>query len=161
MAGNIHPNIRPGGLNQKELVDALGMIVRSINGIAAKLDSDGGVTDVDYEANAYTAIIKNIITDSKGNRTGAVGNNIIDPVGVGDKALNDSMYQITNAFETLTEQLDADGGITATTFEANCYTAKFLHIIENQLGNLIGNGTAYYFKPSGMDEHKQLVEWLF
>lgn len=70
------------------------------------------------------------------------------------------MYQITNAMETLTEQLDTDA-LTLNTYEANAYTAYFLHNVENMRGNTLGNGTDYYFRPTGVLNNHKLVDWLY
>ena len=166
---NIHPDIKPNGLGQKELISLVVMLLRSLQGIAAKLDDDGGVTLETYEANAITALINLSAVDHFGNRfsnAAAISSlleehHVLEPSGYSAPALLAFLYQFTNAFETLTEQLDDDGGITATTFEANAYTAMFLHIIENEKGNQLGNGTAYYFRPGGVLPQDQLVEWFY
>ncbi len=166
---NIHPDIKPGGLNQKELISLVVMLLRSLQGIAAKLDDDGGVTDQDYEANAITALINLSTQDHFGNRfsnaaaasSSLEDHHVLEPAGYSAPALLAFLYQFTNAFETLCEQLDGDGGITAVTWEANCYTAKFLHIVENERGNQLGNGTAYYFRPGGVFPQDELVDWFY
>lgn len=166
--GNIHADIKPNGLNQRELVNAFCMIARAIQGICQKLDDDSGVTLTTYEANVVTALINFSIMDSQGNRfsNGADASStledhvIVEPTGISDDAALAMMYQITNAFETLCEQLD-DDSLTLSTYEANCYTAKFLHIVENKRGNALGNGTAYYFRPGGPMNRDELVDWLY
>jgi len=156
---SIHPDIRPTGMDQKHLVDLLYQVVASIAGICAKLDADGGVPLTTYLANCYTAIFNIIIEDSNGNRTGLTGDHIITPNGLGNAAMIELMYQITDSFETLTEQLDTDT-LTDSTYEALCYTAKFLHKVTNQQGNTLGNGTTFWFNPGGIPQ-KELVEWLY
>ena len=149
--GNIHPDIKPGGMSQKDLVDLMYMIVSSIKGICAKLDDDGGVADTNYEALCYTALLSFIITDSKGNRTGAhatesstiPAGRIISPVGIGDAELADLLYQITNMWETMCEKLDADGTVNDTDYEANCFTATWLFRVEDSKGNLLGPSHSY------------------
>jgi hypothetical protein len=159
---DIHPDIKPDGLSQKDYVDLLYMIVSSIKGIAAKLDADSAVSGTDFEANAYTAIFNIIINDSKGNRTGITGNHIISPTGISDPALIELFYQIFDSIETLTEQLDADGGVADTNYEALVYTANYLWNVTRQNGNTIGNGVAFYFNPSsGMQNQKELVNLLY
>ena len=154
-----HPDIRPAGFNQKHIVDLLYQIVSSIKGICAKLDADGAVTDTDHEALCYTAIIKTIIEDSKSNTTGTLRDNFISPYGIDDPSMLNLLYQLFDYFETLTEKLDAGGGVSDTDYEANCYTAKFLGIIE--LGvNSIGNGTSFYFKAGGVFV-PQLIDLLY
>lgn len=165
---NIHPDIRPGGLNQRNLVTLLRMILTSLQGICAKLDDDGGVPAETYEANCITALINAIVYDATATRFANVVTEsssvgpvvIIGPYGISDNALIDLMYDITNAFETLCEQLDGDS-LTDTNYEALCYTAKFLHNVENQKGNRLGNGTAYYFRPGGVGNDRELVDWLY
>lgn len=166
---SIFPDIRPAGLGQRELADVICQLLRSLNGICAKLDADGGVTDTDYQANCVTALINLSATDSIGNRfsNGATASSsledhhIISPTGISDPALLAFLYQYTNAFETMCEQLDADGTVSGTTFEANCYTAKFLHLVENQFGNTLGNGTSFKFRAGGVMPQRELVEWLY
>ena len=166
---NIHPDIKPNGLGQKELVSLIVMLLRSLQGICAKLDADGGVTGTTFEANVITALINLSATDHFGNRfsNGATmsssleDHHILEPTGRDDAALLAFLYQYTNAMETLTEQLDADGGVADTDYEALCYTAMFLHIIENEKGNQLGNETAYYFRPSGVMPQDEVVEWLY
>jgi len=158
--GDVHADIKPTGLNQKDLVDLLYMVVSSINGLCTKLDSDGGVPLTTYLANCYTAIFDTIIEDSKGNRTGLTGNHIITVRGVSDPALLELMYQIFNSLETLTEQLDTDT-LADSTYEALCYTATMLYKVTNQTGNTLGNGNVFWFKPGGVMPQRELVELLF
>lgn len=153
-------DITPRGMSQRDFVDLLYMIVSSVKGICAKLDDDGGVPLTTYEANCYTAMFKTIIEDSRGNRTGVTGNHIITPTGVTDAALIELLYEIFNAFETLTEQLDTDN-LGDSNYEALCYTAKFLGKVTNQAGNTLGNGTTFYFNPGGVRPEKELVNLLY
>jgi len=155
-----HPDIRPVGFNQKHIVDLLYQIVSSIKGICAKLDADSAVSGTTFEANAYTAIVKTIIEDSKGNTTGTARENFISPYGIDDPSLQNLLYQLFDSFETLTEQLDADGGVADTDYEALCYTAKFLGIIEDGKGNALGNGTTFYFRAGGIFV-PQLIDLLY
>jgi len=173
---NIHPDIKPNGLTQKWLVNALYMICASLQGLCQKLDDDGsvplgggaGAGSETYEANCITAIFNLSIEDTRGNRFSVAAgasssieeHHIISPTGISDAALLAAMYQITNSFETLCEQLDTDT-LNLSTYEANCYTAKFLHIVENVKGNQLGNGTAYYFRPGGVVPQDKLVDWLY
>ena len=163
---SVHPDIRPAGLNQKDLVNLMYMIVSSIQGICAKLDDDGGVADTTYEANCYTAIFNTIIEDTRGNRTGVYSAeknfHIITPYGVKDAAMIELAYEIYNSIETLTEQLDGDGTVNDTDYEANVYTAKCLKMITNQVGNTLGNGDAYWFNPqSGLNPQREAVDFMY
>jgi len=157
---NIFPNIKPNGINQKDEVDLLYMIVSSLEGICAKLDLDSGVPSDTYEANC-SDLITTKITDKAdniaGTPTGARDEMAISVQGMSDKAWVECMYQIYNCIETLCEQLDRDS-LTQTDFEANCYTAKILHMITNGKGNTLGNGNTFWFKPAGPRELKQVVD---
>lgn len=159
--GDVHADIRPNGLSQKDLVDLLYMLTASLTGLCQKLDADGGVTDTDYNALCYTALMTILVEDSKANRAGNTGDYIITPVGVSDEALLEWLYDYTNAIDTLTAKLDSDGGVTDTDYKALCYTALITKIVENQTGNQTGNGTEFYFKPGGVINQKHLVDLLY
>jgi len=166
--GNVYANIKPTGLTKKDLVDALYMIVKAIYTLCAKLDADATAATTTHLALCYTAIFNVLITDSKGNRIGQgiaetstiEPTYIISPGNITDAALNAVMYQINLSLETLAEQLDTDA-LTLNTYESAAYTAVMLQRIENAKGNLIGVGTAFTFKPGGMFNQKQLVEFLY
>jgi len=165
---NIHPDIKPNGLNQRDLVNVLYMIVSSIQGIAAKLDADGTVTDTNYEASCVTALFNCVIDDCRGNHLNLAATEsstlphttIISPLGVSDESVLELMYQISNAMEVLTTKLDNDAGVPFTNYEATAYTACYLHVVENMRGNSTGNGTSYYFRRGTMNQDK-LVDWLY
>lgn len=159
--GDVHADIRPNGLSQKDLVDLLYMLTASMTGLCQKLDSDGGVADTNYNALCYTAIMTILVENSIGSRTGNTGDYIITPVGVSDEALLEWLYDYIDAFETLTEKLDADGTVNDTDYEALCYTAIITKIVQNQTGNQLGNGTEFYFKPGGVINQKHLVDLLY
>lgn len=151
-------DIKPAGMTQAAEVDLLYQIVSSIQGICAKLDDDGTVSGVTFEANCFTAMFKGYIEDSKGNRVGTTGEYFITPRGIDQAARVQLLYEIFNALETLTEQLDADGGVADTDYEANCYEALLLWKVENAQGNTIGNGTTYWFRPGGVTPKKELID---
>lgn len=170
-----YADIRPGGLNQRELVDLLYMMVASLKTLCAKLDNDATVTLETYTANCYTAIIKTKIYDSRGNETGDNGaeEHIISPAGLSATALNEVLYQIVNAFETLCEQIDKDN-ITDTDYEDLCYEAIISpYQFEDKKGNIIGQdntlgtflgGTPYHlykFGPSGVPDDRHLIDFLY
>ena len=155
----------------RNLVDLLYMIVYSIQGICQKLDDDDN-TDDTYEADVFTAIFNGSIEDSKGNFIQNRANDgagtyvtddrffIIKPTGITDKALLECLYQIFDMMETPTEQADADD-LSSSTYEALIYTAVYLWKIENCKGSQLGNGTTYYFRPSGVFDKGQLVDLLY
>ena len=162
---NIEAQIKPTGMSQRNLVDLLYMIVYSIQGICAKLDDDGGVPLETYEANVLTAIFNGSIEDSRGNlimnRVSAKDDRffIITPTGLDNKALLECLYQVFDMMETLTEQLDTDV-LTDSTYEALCYTALYVWIIENCKGDQLGNGTEFYFRAAS-ENRKELVNLLY
>jgi len=167
-------DITPSGLRQRYLVDLLYMIVTSMRGIAAKLDADAAVTDVTYNAN-IDAVMNLIIENSTGGRVSVVNAESttlpplvrLTPIAFDKARFCDLLYMLYNAWNTLCTQLDADTNPpTSTTYVANCYTAKFLHMVENSLGNTLGNsaglvdGTPYYFRLGSFDQ-RQVVNLLY
>ena len=161
---NVHADIKPSGLNQKELVNLLGMLTYSLEGVCTKLDADAGVPLTTYLANCYTAMVNTVINDCNGNRRGQFLAehlfNEVSPGGISDSALLEWLYNYFNAIETLTEQLNTDV-LTDSDYEALVYTAYFLGIVENQNGNSLGNGTSFYFRPGGIFNQKELVDLLY
>lgn len=158
--------VKPTGFTQAQEVDIWYELINSLETLTEQLDADGGVTDTDYEANAHTAITNMSITNSQGN---TIMNHASDlnfytmgPGGITDEARLHAMYNFTNSWETLCEQLDADGTVNDTNYEALCFTATFLHIIRDPRGVTdLGNGTVFYFGPGGSGERKNLVEWFY
>lgn len=163
--GNIHADIKPGGLNQREEIQLLAMLTHSLEGLCQQLDDDTGsaVALDDYEDNCYIAMINTIIEDCVGNRRGQYRAEHLfyemGPGGITDAARLEWLYNYFNAIETLTEQLNADN-FTLGTYEALTYTAYFLGVIENQDGNSLGNGTAFYFRPGGFND-REYIELLY
>ncbi len=127
---NIECQIKPTGVSQKNLVDLLCMLVRSIYGICLKLDSDGGVPLETYVANCYTAIFNGSVEDSRGNliynRVEAHDYEfyIIRPTGISFAQSWLCVVQIANMLEALCEQLDTDA-LTDSNYEALVYAAHF------------------------------------
>ncbi|TSA53376.1 MAG: hypothetical protein D4R45_05665 [Planctomycetaceae bacterium] len=161
---NIEAQIKPTGMSQRNLVDLLYMVIYSLQGICQKLDDDTGVTLTTYEANVYTAIFNGSIEDGRGNcimnyvSTSEDRFFIIAPTGLTNKALLECLYQIFDMIETLTEQLDTDD-LTDNTYEALCYTAILVWVIENCKGDQLGNGAAFYFRNAS-ENRKELVNLL-
>ncbi len=166
---NVSVEIKPNGLNQRNLVDLLYAVIYSIKGICAKLDDDD-TTDDTYEDDVYTAIFNGNIENSLGGQlinepltTGVLTKNdrffVMTPTGMSEGALLECLYQIFDMFETLTEQLDADDATTSN-YEALIYTAIFLWKVENCKGDALGNGTTYYFRPGG-SYGPELVDLLY
>jgi hypothetical protein len=158
---NIFPDIRPGALTQGWTVDFLRQTLTSLKGICAKLDDDSAVTDTDHEELCFTDLISIIVEDSTATRAGLTGTFIISPGGMDAQAVGELLYQIFNCIETLTEQLDAGGGVSDTNYEALCYTAILAGVVEDSKGNTLGNGTNFYFKSGATLEEKQLVDLFY
>lgn len=161
---SIYADIKPSGLVQHREVDLMCQLARSLQGICQKLDADGGVPLTTYEANCITAIFNLAIRDSKNNyfHNFASEENFMkaDPTGIDDKFRLEFLYQFFNSLETLTEQLDTDA-LTGSNFEALCYTAIMTQMVENQKGAILGNGNGFYFRPGGVMNQKQLVEFYY
>ena len=156
------PTLKPNGINQGDLVDVLHDILSSITGLCTKLDSDGTVTDTTYNANCYTNIFTVTVEDQKGNMVNPGGISIIRPTGISDPALLELLYQMYDSIETLTEQLDNDGGVPAETYEANTYEAILTgFMIENQIGNILGNSGTFWFRSGGVIIQDKLVDLLY
>jgi hypothetical protein len=163
---NIHADITPTGLGQKELVRLLYHFFAGLEGVAAKLDLTDN-TDDTYEA-VLDALHSVIIEDDLGNRyqnviaqSSSIGPvAMIGPKGVSDAALMDILYQLHKAFLTMVTQAVADD-LTTGTHLATCWTSKITHQFVNRFGTIVGQGTAYYFRPGGVTDHKQVVEALY
>jgi len=122
---NIHPEIKPSGVEDKYLVDLMYMLQRSLQLICTKLDAESAGLNT-YLANCYTALMTVRVTDYRGNMT--TGESVVDfvvtPVGLSTEALLLWIYEWINAFETLVEQLDGDAAVCDDTdYEDLCYEA--------------------------------------
>lgn len=166
MAAKHCADIKPTGVNQKALIELLGVIPGAISTCCQQLDADAGVTDVNYNALCYTAIFDNVIVEilqgiRVGNAGNALGVPIISPNGITDASLLRLMYDIYDCLETLTEKLDADVLVNNTNYEALCYTAKCLYQVTYDNYHYLGNGTSYYFRPGGVMNLGPFVNWLY
>ena len=102
-AGEQNKAMYADGVYQRDLYNMIKSIVEAFDGITAKLDADGGVTDEDYVTNcALTAM-------------GASGN-LIEPNGIDNVKLVTALEEMETKFEVLTAQLDADGGVEDTDY---------------------------------------------
>lgn len=166
MAGNIHADITPTGLGQKELVRLLYHFFAGLEGVAAKLDLDTNADDT-YQAD-FNLVHNVIIEDDLGNRyqnvvaqsssLGPVA--AIGPKGLTDAALMDILYQLHFCFKDILTRAVADD-LTTGTHLTTCWTGKITHQFVNRFGTMVGQGTAYYFRPGGVTDHKQVVEALY
>ena len=82
------------------------------------------------------------------------------------RSLVDLIYMLTAAVKGICTKLDADGGVTLTTYTANAYTAIFNGHIEDSKGNRIINRVAakdknfYHITPTGIS-NQALITWLY
>ena len=90
----------------------------------------------------------------------------IKPTGMSQKSLVDLIYMLTAAVKGICKKLDADGGVTLETYEANAYTAIFNGHIEDSKGNRIINRVTakdmffYHISPNGIST-AALITWLY
>jgi len=131
--------ITPTGLTNGALIELLYQIFDMVETLTEQLDADTGVADTDYEANCYTALFTWIVENCKGSQLGNGTTFYFRNGSENRKELVNLLYQIVNAIETLTEQLDADGTVTDTDYEALWFTATILMRVENSMGNVVGN----------------------
>jgi hypothetical protein len=92
------------GMWQTDLIAQLTEMETNFNAVLTKLDSDGGVTDVNYNT-LWAVDLDNTVVGSKG----------LDQ----DKMVTFLQQFITN-LAGLTAKLDADGGVTDTDYATNC-----------------------------------------
>ena len=131
--------LRPDAVSDKALIECLYDILDMLETLTEQLDTDT-LTDSNYEALCYIAIILYNVENSRGNTLGNNTGYVFNPRGVGNlKELIDLLYMFLDSIETLTEKLDADGTVTDTDYEALYYTATCLTKVENSLGNVLGN----------------------
>jgi hypothetical protein len=165
---NLWANITPTGLTQKHEVTLWYQLFQSIWAICDKLDDDATVPLTTYEANVFTALFNASIDDGLGNSimNHASEENFytVMPTGITDAARLQMIYQFFNMLETLTEQLDTDT-IDTSNYEALCYIAIMLQLVEDTKGNILGNLAAdidliFYFRPGGVPKY-QLVQFFY
>ena len=160
----VNADIKPNGLNQRDLVDLMYQLTSSLVGIAAKIDADEVSTD--YTA-AVNALLNCQVEDSQGNAVRKAGTESstvgpfysITPSGLTNEALLEWMYQWTAAWRALCAATDA-GGAALSTYVANAYTAIMTDRIVNRRGETTGSGTDFTF--NAVDKRGgQLVDWLY
>jgi len=167
--GNVHANIKPNRMDQRDEVDAICMAFRALQALCAKLDDDGDVPLNTYEANVITNKINLSVTDSKGNRfsSGATPNSttigphvVISPTGITPEARVWAGYYFWEALETLAEQLDTDT-LGFSNYEATAFTAICRHSWRNNRGVSSGRGTTYYFGPAASGDNYHYINDLY
>ena len=131
--------IRPDGISDKDLNECLYQIFDMLETLTEAADADA-LTDATYEALCYTAKLTAIIENCKGSALGNGTTYYFRPGGMfNEDQLVEILYEIVDAIETLTEQLDDDGTVTDTDYEALWFTATILMRVQNAAGNVVGN----------------------
>lgn len=131
--------INPTGVDDRSLNEIVYQIFDMWETLTEQLDADV-LTDSTYEALCYTALYTWIVENCKGSQLGNGTAYYFRPGGMLNKdQMVDLLYQIVNSIETLTEQLDADGTVTDTDYEALWFTATVTMRVENSAGNVVGN----------------------
>ncbi|MBI4396363.1 MAG: hypothetical protein HY548_04655 [Elusimicrobia bacterium] len=113
------------GMNQGDLVTLLVLIKTNINGILAKLDSDGSVTDTDYVSSYEVTVPAGIQTS-------------------GAKAIKDQgvvltyLQSVITKFNSALAHLDADAGVNIDNdYESSC---SITDSIDSTSGTLKNSG---------------------
>jgi hypothetical protein len=90
----------------------------------------------------------------------------IKPTGIKQKNLVDLLYMMVASIHGICAKMDADGGVTLETYEANCFTAIFNGYIEDSRGNQVINRVStkdpyfYIISPNGVSD-KALIECIY
>jgi hypothetical protein len=130
--------ISPTGIDNRAIVNCFYQIFVMMETMTEKLDADT-LTLSTYEANAYTAYYLWRVYDEYGNSVGADTTHTITPMGVNSGWLPDILYAFVKSIHVLTDQLDDDGTVTDTNYEALWDTANILMQVEDSKGNVAGN----------------------
>jgi len=163
----INADIKPTGVNQRDVVDLMYDLTTSLQGLAVKLDADDAAVST-YVSGAITAIFNVVITDTKGNTVNLAGTEsstvaplyIINPYGLTNEALLEWMYQWVASLYQICYTLDNSAGVALTTFIANAYTAIMTDKIVNRRGQTIGASTTFTF--NSVDKRGgAFVDWLY
>jgi hypothetical protein len=163
----VNADIKPNGVNQRDVVDLLYDLTTSLQGLANKLDADdAGVST--YLSGAVTAVFNVVITDTKGNTVNLAGAEsstvaplyIISPNGLTNEALLEWMYQWVASLYAMCVLLDGSAEAALTTYVANVYTAIMTDRIVNRRGET--TGASYTFTFNSVDKDGgQFVDWLY
>lgn len=131
--------IRPDGISDKDLNECLYQIFDMFETLTEQCDTDA-LGDSTYEALCYTALFLWKIENCKGSLLGNGTTYYFRPGGMHNQdQLVDLLYAIVDAIETFTEQLDADGTVNDTDYEALWFTATVTMRVQNSKGNVVGN----------------------
>jgi hypothetical protein len=85
----------------------------------------------------------------------------ISPIGIGGREVNDLLYMLCDAGETLLEQLDTDA-LTDSDYESTCFDSTAIHYsIENSKGSVIGPTANSVNLHTSHYSQKELVDILY
>lgn len=119
------------GINQEDLVDFLVALKTKMDGVCAKLDLDGGVTDTDYAAVVGALLIIPSYIQQTGPK--CIHN---------DGAVVEYLDLWRSTFATLLAKLDADGGVTDTDYAS-------LWAVTDVIGGRASDGLQANTMPQG------------
>jgi len=137
-AEHLFYEMSPGGFTHQALLEWMYNYANAIETLTEQLDADV-LTDNDYEENVFTEYFTAIITNQDGNSVGNGSSFYIGPGGIDINVFVDGFYNAVKAWQVLCAQLDDDGTVTDTNYEALWYTATILLRVEDTKGNVIGN----------------------
>lgn len=131
--------ITPYGLTEEALLEWMYQWVYGLNVLCETLDASAGVALTTFKANCYTAIMTDKIINRRGQSIGSGTDYTFNAVDKRGGKLVEWLYDAVNAVETFTEQLDVDGTLTDTNYEALWFTAQVPLTVENSAGSRVGN----------------------
>lgn len=131
--------VSPQGIDDRALNEIIFQLFDMLETLTEQLDTDV-LTDDDYEALCFTALLTWIVENCKGTQIGNGTVYYFRPGGMFNQdQLVDLLYQVANVLETLTEKLDLDGTVTDTDYESLWFTATVTMRLGNSQGNVVGN----------------------
>lgn len=139
-----HVVISGRGISTRDIVEWMYQFVYAMYTLSAKCDSEA-LTLNTYEAIAYTAVLTDRITNSKGSSIGYGTDYTFGPTAaLNNKQFIDFLYKaVYSIYALVTDQttsgLDGDGTLTDTNYAALWYTANITLTVENSSGDRIGN----------------------
>ncbi len=132
-------SLGPTGITDEALREWMYQWVASLYQMCSTLDGSGGVAATTFTANCYTAIMTDRIINRRGQSTGSGTSFTFTSVDRKGGKLVDWLYDAVDAVETLGEQLDTDGTLTDTDYEALWFIAQIPLTVENSKGQRVGN----------------------
>jgi hypothetical protein len=109
--------VNPRGIDDKVRQQAMYDFTNAIETLCEKMDLDGGITLTTYEANGFTAkFLQGVESPATGAILGVKTGFVFRRGAIPKNEYITWLHNAVDALETITEQLDGDGGITATNF---------------------------------------------